>query len=76
MIMITPQSQPNFKHGAILRPQLSKCAKVRETGQHAYVVTKDGSKQCVECGNIKTKERRSWQNTQVKPSLNNISRGL
>ena len=74
MIMINPHNQPNFKHGAILRPQLSKCRSVQATGQHAYVQTKEGGKQCVDCGNIKTtKERRSWQNTHHKPSLRNIS---
>ena len=73
MVMI---DRDDIHHSAILRPQLSKCQSVRATGQHAYAPMKNGGKQCVDCGNIKTpKERRTWQsqNTHHKPSLRNIS---
>lgn len=74
--MITPQRTPNYRHSAILRPQFTKCARVREAGQHAYVKTKEGYQQCVECGNIKsTKERRAWH-TQTPHSSQIISKGL
>lgn len=49
-------NRDNIRHGAILKPQVSKCVSVAETGRHAFVKTAQGIIQCVGCGTIKTKK--------------------
>jgi hypothetical protein len=50
-------NRKNIKNTAVLTPRYIKCSYVQQTRHHAFVKTKDGYKQCVECGTIMTKER-------------------
>lgn len=62
-------TQNNIHHSAIMKPNLSKCKRVLDRGVHAYVKTKHGYEQCIECGNVKKEKRYGIYRQRINSSL-------